>query len=74
MERKNIRSAKRIEEQMKKDNSNDICVSCGARSHYSKSEPIGHRYGYVEGVGQFCFRCAYFGGKGNKVNGEDREN
>ena len=56
-----------------KDN-NDICVSCGARSHYSKSEPIGHRYGYVEGVGQFCFRCAYFGGVENKVNGEDREN
>ena len=74
MERKNIRSAKRIEEQMKKDNSNDICVSCGARSHYSKSEPTDHRYGYVEGVGQFCFRCAYFGGVENKVNGEDREN
>ena len=52
---------------MKKDSSNDICVSCGARSHYSKSEPIGHRYGYVEGVGQFCFRCAYFGTEGQQL-------
>ena len=59
------------------NSSNDICVSCGARSHYSKSEPIGHRYGYVEGVGQFCFRCAYFGGVANNVankKGEQYEN
>ena len=55
-----------------KDN-NDYCVSCGARSNYSKSEPLGYRYGYVEGVGQFCFRCAYFGGVGNKANGEDHD-
>ena len=54
---------------MKDDSSsNDYCVSCGARSHYSKSEPIDHRYGYVEGVGQFCFRCAYFGGVENNKN------
>ena len=30
-------------------------------------------YGYVKGVGQFCFRCAYFGGVGNKANGEDHD-
>ncbi len=62
---------------MKKDKSNDSCVSCGAKTNYSKSEPIGHRYGYVEGVGQFCFRCAYFGGVENNVankNGEQYEN
>ena len=56
-----------------KDDNNDYCVSCGARSNYSKSESLSHRYGYVEGVGQFCFRCAYFGGVENKANGEDHD-
>ena len=57
------------------EDNNDYCVSCGARSNYSKSEPLDHRYGYVEGVGQFCFRCAYFGGVENKVKkGEHYEN
>ena len=40
---------------------NEPCVNCGARTNYSKSEPTEHRYGYVENVGQFCFKCAYFG-------------
>ena len=57
---------------MKDDN--DYCVSCGARSNYSKSEPLDHRYGYVEGVGQFCFRCAYFGGVENKAKKGNYEN
>jgi hypothetical protein len=42
----------------------ELCVACGARTNYSKDEPIGHRYGYVEGTGQFCFKCSYFGIKG----------
>ena len=37
------------------------CVVCGARTNYSKEDPIDYRYGYVEGVGQFCFKCSYFG-------------
>ena len=37
------------------------CVVCGARTNYSKEDPIDYRYGYVEGVGQYCFKCSYFG-------------
>ena len=40
---------------------NEKCVACGARTNYSKEDPIDYRYGYVEGVGQYCFRCSYFG-------------
>jgi len=39
----------------------ELCVACGARTNYSKNEPTSHRYGYVEGSGQFCFKCSYFG-------------
>ena len=38
----------------------EFCVN-GAKTNYLKSEPTEHRYGYVEGEGQFCFKCAYFG-------------
>ena len=44
-----------------KEDKNESCVKCGARTNYSKSDPTGHRYGYIEGEGQFCFKCAYFG-------------
>ena len=40
---------------------NEKCVACGARTNYSKEDPIDYRYGYVESVGQFCFKCSYFG-------------
>ena len=40
---------------------NEKCVACGARTNYSKEDPIDYRYGYVEGEGQFCFKCSYFG-------------
>ena len=43
------------------EDKNETCVKCGAGTNYSKSEPTEHRYGYVEGEGQFCFKCAYFG-------------
>ena len=43
------------------EDKNEPCVKCGAGTNYSKSEPTEHRYGYVEGEGQFCFKCAYFG-------------
>ena len=39
----------------------ELCVACGARTNYSKDEPTSHRYGYVGGSGQFCFKCSYFG-------------
>ena len=54
----------------KKDET-EICVMCGEKTNYSKSEPTGHRYGYLENVGQFCFRCAYFGGEWGMKEGKD---
>ena len=45
----------------------EFCVNCGARTNYTKDDPINYRYGYVKGVGQYCFRCSYFGGK-DKAN------
>jgi hypothetical protein len=46
----------------KKNDSNATCVNCGSRTNYSFDDSIEQRYGYVEGRGQFCFRCSYFGG------------
>ena len=36
----------------------EICVSCGAQTSFKKSEDIIFRYGYIEGVGQLCFKCS----------------
>ena len=47
-----------------KEDKHEICVMCGARTNYSDKDPIEYRYGYVEGTGQLCFRCSYFGGHG----------
>ena len=44
----------------------EYCVQCGAKTNYTKEDPVSHRYGYVEGVGQYCFRCSYFGGQGKE--------
>ena len=49
-----------------KEDNNDICVMCGARTNYSRQDPIEYRYGYVEGTDQLCFRCSYFGGFGKE--------
>ena len=49
-----------------KEDKNEICVMCGARTNYSSQDPIEYRYGYVEGTGQLCFRCSYFGGHGKE--------
>ncbi len=58
-----------IEDQELFNDETEHCVMCGAKSNYSKTDPINHRYGYVENVGQFCFRCAYFGGEcGKKIS------
>ena len=50
-----------------KKEKNETCVMCGARTNYSDKDPIEYRYGYVEGTGQLCFRCSYFGGHGKKI-------
>ena len=49
-----------------KKEKNETCVMCGARTNYSDKDPIEYRYGYVEGTGQLCFRCSYFGGFGKE--------
>ena len=40
----------------------EYCVNCSKETMYTKDDPIPSRYGYVEGKGQYCFRCSYFGG------------
>jgi len=55
------------EKKVKEDN-NETCKMCGARTNYSSQDPIESRYGYVEGTGQLCFRCSYFGGFGKPQN------
>jgi hypothetical protein len=35
----------------------DCCVSCGNETLYDFTDHIDMRYGYVEGVGQFCIHC-----------------
>ena len=36
----------------------DACVMCGELTKYKKIDHIDNRYGYVEGVGQLCFKCS----------------
>lgn len=35
----------------------DCCVLCGNETIYDFTDHIDMRYGYVEGVGQFCIHC-----------------
>ncbi len=35
----------------------DICVKCGAKTKYKKTDNIVFRSGYIEGAGQLCFLC-----------------
>ena len=43
-----------------KEESNEveICVSCGAQTSFKKDDKITIIYGYIEGVGQLCFKCS----------------
>jgi hypothetical protein len=34
----------------------DKCIQCGLESPYTEDTHIDMRYGYIEGVGQFCFQ------------------
>ena len=46
----------------KKKKNKEFCINCGAKTIYTAEDPVKFRYGYVEGKGQYCFRCSYFGG------------
>lgn len=35
----------------------DCCVQCGNETIYEFTDHIDMRYGYVEGVGQYCITC-----------------
>ena len=35
----------------------EYCVRCGATTHYKKTDNITYRSGYIEGMGQLCFKC-----------------
>ena len=34
----------------------DKCLKCGLESPYTEDTHVDMRYGYVEGMGQFCFQ------------------
>jgi len=40
------------------DEEYDVCVVCGARTRYRRSEPLESRVDYIPGAGQLCRRCA----------------
>ena len=39
-------------------NKYEKCVVCGTTTNVPKNTPIERRYGYVEGAGQMCDKCA----------------
>jgi hypothetical protein len=65
MKKKNTKHTKK--RKIIKEGKNETCALCGARTNYTEDDPIGHRYGYVKGTGQLCFRCSYFGGHGKEI-------
>ena len=36
----------------------DICISCGKKTSYKKTDNVVYRSGYIEGAGQLCFVCS----------------
>jgi hypothetical protein len=34
----------------------DKCLKCGLESPYTEDTHVDMRYGYIEGMGQFCFQ------------------
>ena len=36
----------------------DICISCGKKTSYKKTDNVVYRSGYIEGPGQLCFVCS----------------
>jgi hypothetical protein len=35
----------------------DLCVKCGEKTVYKKTDNIHSRAGYIEGAGQLCTSC-----------------
>lgn len=35
----------------------ETCVICKCTTNVKREEPIGERYGYIEGAGQLCYDC-----------------
>ena len=36
----------------------DLCVKCGEKTVYKKTDHVDKRAGYIRGVGQLCTSCA----------------
>ena len=51
-----------------KKKNKEFCINCGVKTFYTAEDPVKFRYGYVEGKGQYCFRCSYFGGYATPQN------
>jgi hypothetical protein len=45
------------------ENEIEICICCGKKTKYKKSDNVTQRQDYIEGAGQLCFEC---GEKDNK--------
>ncbi len=35
----------------------EICISCSKETIYDVDTHIDHRVGYLEGIGQLCYKC-----------------
>ena len=35
----------------------DLCVKCGEKTVYKKTDHVDKRMGYIEGAGQLCVSC-----------------
>ena len=35
----------------------DLCVKCGEKTMYKKTDHVNKRMGYIEGAGQLCTSC-----------------
>ena len=44
-------------EQIEKNDEIEYCVICNEPTKFKKDQHIDYRYGYIEGVGQLCFKC-----------------
>ena len=44
-------------EQIEEIDEIEYCVICDESTKFKKSHHIDYRYGYIEGVGQLCFKC-----------------
>jgi hypothetical protein len=52
----------------------DKCVMCGRETNYDFETDIYYRYGYVEGVGQFCKSCYEYKLRNPEIPDDNSEN